>query len=286
MQFGQFVQPHLVDFFGCHPRGGARTQSPSVKFVAARPRPHACIHRGFRSLRLQLGDLFFERGSNPVAGNLFSVAADLPQACQALYANVAGPAVTLRPADFTDFPEAINHSINTKGCLCFEELANKPKEFGYLRITMDPNMGDSPGSPFVLEIWPAGHGSPIHDHGDACAVIKVLDGTIRVKWFPGLSPDIETPYGQVDLTEGDVTFLTPRAYQIHQLFNPATDNRMTATIQCYRYADEDTVHYEYFDYVEGGVIKQFTPDSDWEYLKFKALIHAEWTAHKTALAAV
>ena len=221
-----------------------------------------------------------------IAGNLFSVAADLPQACQALYANVAGPAVTLRPADFTDFPEAINHSINTKGCLCFEELASKPKEFGYLRITMDPNMGDSPGSPFVLEIWPAGHGSPIHDHGDACAVIKVLDGTIRVKWFPGLSPDIETPYGQVDLTEGDVTFLTPRAYQIHQLFNPATDNRMTATIQCYRYADEDTVHYEYFDYVEGGVIKQFTPDSDWEYLKFKALIHAEWTAHKTALAAV
>lgn len=217
-----------------------------------------------------------------IAGNLFSVAADLPQACQALYANVAGPGVTLRPGDFPDFPEAINHSINTKGCLCFEELANKPKEFGYLRITMDPNMGDSPGSPFVLEIWPAGHGSPIHDHGDACAVIKVLEGTIRVKWFPGLSPDIETPYGQVDLTEGDVTFLTPRAYQIHQLFNPATDNRMTATIQCYRYADDDTVHYEFFDYVEGGVIKHFTPDSDWEYLQFKALIHAEWTAHKAS----
>lgn len=216
-----------------------------------------------------------------IAGNLYSVVADLPQACQALYANVAGPAVTLRPADFPDFPEAINHSINTPGGLCQKRLEEKGQEFGYLRITMDPNMGDSPGSPYVLEIWPAQHGSPIHDHGDACAVIKVLDGTIRVKWFPGLSPDIDTPYGQVDLTAGDVTFLTPRAYQIHQLFNPDEQKRMTATIQCYRYPDEDTVHYEFFDYVEDGVIKQFTPDSDWEYLEFKALIRKEWEARKT-----
>ncbi|ATQ43468.1 hypothetical protein CSW64_14140 [Caulobacter mirabilis] len=213
-----------------------------------------------------------------IAENLFSVAADLPQACQALYANVAGPSVTLRPKDFPEFPEAINYSINTPGGLCYRKLDEKPKQFGYLRITMDPNLGDSPGSPYVLEIWPAQHGSPIHDHGDACAVIKVLEGTIRVKWFPGLSPDIEVPFGQVDLTEGDVTFLTPRAYQIHQLFNPDDRKRMTATIQCYRYPADDTVHYEYFDYVEDGVIKQFTPDSDWEYLEFKALIRKEWDA--------
>lgn len=34
--------------------------------------------------------------------------------------------------------------------------------------------GDSPGVPYVLEIWPAGHFSPIHDHGDSNAVIKVV----------------------------------------------------------------------------------------------------------------
>ena len=51
---------------------------------------------------------------------------------------------------------------------------------------------------------------------------------------------------------------------------------MTATTQCYRYPDDDTVPWEYFDYIEGDEIKQFTPNSDWEYLEFRVLIRAEW----------
>ena len=52
---------------------------------------------------------------------------------------------------------------------------------------------------------------------------------------------------------------------------------MTATIQCYRYPDNDTIHWEYFDYIDGDQkIKHFTPNSDWEYIEFRALIRAEW----------
>ena len=52
---------------------------------------------------------------------------------------------------------------------------------------------------------------------------------------------------------------------------------MTATIQCYRYPNEDTVHYEYFDYLDDEQRRrQFMPDSDWDYLVFKELIRQEW----------
>ena len=37
--------------------------------------------------------------------------------------------------------------------------------------------------PYVLEIWPGGNGSPIHNHGGACAIIKVLFGCLSVNLF-------------------------------------------------------------------------------------------------------
>ena len=209
--------------------------------------------------------------------NLNSVITDLPPACQQLYETVAGRGITITPPDFPDFPQAIQHSILTPGCICYEELKKKDPAFGYLRVTIDGNLGDSPGQPYVLEIWPAGNGSPIHNHGRACAIIHVLYGQIEVSLFPALSPTILTPWGKVTFNTGDVTFLTPDYYQIHQLNNPLPkDGAFCATIQSYRYPDEDHVHYEYFDYIENGQVKQFTPDSDWTYLDFKRLIEQEW----------
>lgn len=214
-----------------------------------------------------------------LANNSATVAADLPNACQRLYANVSGVGVNLHPADFPEFAQAIQYSIVTPGALCNKKLQEKDPIFGYLRVTIDTNQGDSPGQPYVLEIWPAGSRSPIHDHGEACAVIKVLSGQIQVSWFAALSPDISQPWGSAIMHAGGITFLTPDYYQIHQLHNPSpkTGGEFCATIQCYRYPDYDTIHYEYFDYIEDGTVKQFLPDSDWSYLDFKALIQAEWT---------
>jgi len=126
---------------------------------------------------------------------------------------------------------------------------------------------------------PAGNGSPIHDHGRACAVIKVLHGQIQVSWFSALSPAIGQPWGSTVAHAGEVTFLTPDYYQIHRLFNPSPKGgSFCATIQCYRYPDDDLRHYEYFDYIEDGHVKQFLPDSDWTYLAFKEAIRQEWQA--------
>lgn len=38
--------------------------------------------------------------------------------------------------------------------------------------------GSCAGIPFVLEIWPAGHNSPIHNHGNAYGIVRVLHGDI------------------------------------------------------------------------------------------------------------
>jgi hypothetical protein len=211
--------------------------------------------------------------------NADSVIADLPAACQQLYATVAGRGMTITPPDFPDFPQAIQRSILTPGCICYQKLAEKDPQFGYLRVTIDGNLGDSPGQPYVLEIWPAGNGSPIHNHGRACAIIKVLHGQIQVSLFAALSPALQVPWKQVTFAAGDVTFLSPDYYQIHQLFNPLPKGEdFCATIQSYRYPDSDHAHYEYFDYIDGSTIQQFTPDSDWEYLEFKRLIRQEWDA--------
>jgi hypothetical protein len=116
---------------------------------------------------------------------IYTTPANLPAACQTLYGNVAGPEIVLDITDFPYFSKAIQRSVSTKGLLGHTLLEAKSKEFGpedfsatYLRITLGYNLGDSPGIPYVLEIWPSGHYSPIHDHGDANAVIKVCAETL------------------------------------------------------------------------------------------------------------
>jgi hypothetical protein len=45
------------------------------------------------------------------------------------------------------------------------------------------------------------------------------------------------------------------------------------------YEGNDTSHYDYFDYIDAtGVAKQYEPDSDMDFLAFKALIKQEWAA--------
>ncbi|AKT42168.1 hypothetical protein [Chondromyces crocatus] len=222
-----------------------------------------------------------------IAANRCTTIANLDQASQVLYGTVAGAGITLDTADFPEFSAAIDRSIMTPGLWCFEKLKSKAEEFGgkpdplktYLRITIGPNQGDSPGSPYVLEIWPGGHYSPIHNHGKASAIIKVLHGQIWVELYPQLSPQVLDYYVEAAFQQGDVTFLSPRFYQVHKLINRNPPGRMTATIQCYRYPEDDTRHYEYFDYLDGNnAVQHFQPDSDSEFAAFKSLMRKEWAA--------
>jgi hypothetical protein len=211
-----------------------------------------------------------------------TVVENLTPECQTLYANVAGREFVLDGPDFPEFSQAIEASIADEKGWCHTTLEHKATEFGkydlektYLRITMGENQGESPGIPFVMEIWPPGHYSPIHNHGGADAVIRVLHGEIGVSLFRMLSPHHEKPFAEVSFSKDDVTWITPRLNQTHQLKNHSRDTTCV-TIQCYAYAESDVTHYPYFDYLDGTGIAQFPPNSDMGYLEFKEQMRHEW----------
>ncbi|GIL83853.1 hypothetical protein Vretimale_10873 [Volvox reticuliferus] len=226
----------------------------------------------------------------------YTFSADLPEACQVLYKNVAGANMLLDD----ELAAAISYSIVTKDMTLNKKLEEKSKDFGYLRVTLGNERGDGPGIPYVLEIWPGGSRSPIHNHGNVCAVIKVLHGEIQVNVYNKLTELLEhkkedpsrvsstalntgnpAPITAVHLSKGDVTWMDSNWYQCHQLINPAKDRgSFCATIQCYKYEDQDRVVWPGFDYIEGmghdSLVHLFRPDSDFTYGDMKLIVLEEY----------
>ena len=118
------------------------------------------------------------------------------------------------PYSIPRLSDAINYSISTEGKILNEKLKEKGKDHGmsYLRVTLGPNRGSSPGVPYVLEIWPANSESPIHNHGNAYAVIKVLHGAIKVTIYNKTwnSEDKQQELTSFTAKQEDVTWISPK----------------------------------------------------------------------------
>ena len=189
------------------------------------------------------------------------------------------------PEDVTGvlLSDAIRYSIDTPGCLLNKKLEEKACEFGsfeknktYLRVTLGHSLGKSPGISYVLELWPKGHYSPIHNHGNANAVIKVLFGSIHIQIFNKHVHIADTlPLKEFDAHEGDITWINRNWYQTHKLVN--TSNDYCATIQCYNYDADDTTHWPYFDYVSNNsTIEEFLPKSDFKFREMREKVLNEY----------
>jgi len=218
-----------------------------------------------------------------IASNKFLPKSHLAPMAETLYDCIGWKSFSLNTEDFPDFCKAIEYSIATPGLWCHETLKKKAGEFGkpnlletYLRITLGANNGESPGIPYVMEIWPPQHYSPVHNHAAAHAIIRVLHGTIHVKLFPFLSKDVVDPFAAVDFKKDEITWISPTLNQTHQLTN-LSHTTTCITIQCYMYPANDRTHYDYFDYIDAaGKVQQYEPDSDMDYLKFKQRMKEEW----------
>ncbi|TCM07477.1 cysteine dioxygenase family protein [Sphingomonas sp. PP-CC-3G-468] len=211
-----------------------------------------------------------------------AVPGNLTPTCRQLYDNVAGESFRLDTPDFPEFAQAIRESLKAADGWCRKTLERKADEFGtpdpdktYLRITLGQNQGDSPGVPFVMEIWPVGHYSPIHDHGGAEAVIKVLHGAINVDLYRMLSPHHQQPFSTAVFETNDVAWISSRLNQVHKLVNRG-ELEPCITIQCYLYAETNEAHWPYFDYLAKSKIAHFDPNSDDDYVSFKARMKEEW----------
>lgn len=221
-------------------------------------------------------------------GNDYTFSASLPSYCLELYSNVTAPNVDLDWAptasgkDKYQLSDAIRHSLK-KGLLC-EKLKSKVDQFGsleetYLRVTLGVNRGSSPGIPYVLEIWPKDHGSPIHNHGNSYAVIKVVHGGLTIKVFNKHADNDETPeLMKFDVRKGDVTWISPNWFQTHKLWNYTDD--YCATIQCYQYGSNDKTDWPFFDYVsDTSEICEFRPDTDYTFHEMRKLVMKEFTEY-------
>jgi hypothetical protein len=230
-----------------------------------------------------------------IASGNYMPKANLSRVGQKLYDCISGKAFTLNTPEFPDFTQAIEYSIRTPGLWCYKKLREKSREFNpdkpdlsetYLRITLGENNGESPGIPYVMEIWPVGHYSPIHSHANATAIIRVLNGEINVSLYAFLCEGIK-PFGVSTFKENDVTWISPTLNQTHQLKNMETNTYTCITIQCYMYNAKDDSHYDYFDYLDAdGGTQQYEPDSDMDFLEFKKKIKEEWDARTKSVEVV
>ena len=215
-----------------------------------------------------------------LGNNNFVLSASLPTTCQELYANISSPDVAFNwPYSSPRLSDAINYSINTKGKILYEKLKEKSQNDGmsYLRVTLGSNRGSSPGIPYVLEIWPANSESPIHNHGNAYAVITVLHGSIKVTIYNKTWNDENTQQALKSFTakHGDVTWISPNWFQTHKLTNES-NQLYCATIQCYKYGCEEELMWPYFDYLDGKTVKEFLPDSDFDFMQLRTILRPPW----------
>ncbi|XP_021364309.1 uncharacterized protein LOC110457385 isoform X2 [Mizuhopecten yessoensis] len=215
----------------------------------------------------------------------YMLTGSLPPACKELYENIRNCELNWPPeVDDVLLSDAIRFSIETEGCLLYEKLKSKAGEFGegsgkeetYLRVTLGHSLGNSPGIPYVLEIWPSGHYSPIHNHGNANAVIKVLFGEINISIYNKQTTEPDAvPMKTFNAYAGDVTWINRNWFQTHKLWNNTTD--FCATIQCYDYDAGDTTHWPYFDYVsENSTIEEFLPNSDFTFKDMRQKVLVEY----------
>jgi hypothetical protein len=214
--------------------------------------------------------------------NSFVLLSRLDKPCQSLYHDMVG--WEFQDDTFPHLYEAIERSIRNESGWAYKKLKEKASRFGasnsratYLRITVGFNTGTSPGVPYVLEIWPPGHHSPIHAHANTYGIIRVLYGEINVKLYRTLDLKKTKPIHQTTIYENQVTWLSPGLNQIHKLENKSP-NKTCITIQAYEYISAEVSHYEYFDYIDnsGLVIDKFDPVSDLDYSEFKNRMIAEW----------
>ena len=222
-----------------------------------------------------------------LSDNKYMLSANLPPTCRELYQNVISANVALDwPHSTPKLSDAIDYSIRTKGKILHEKLKEKDHGNGmsYLRITLGCHRGSSPGIPYVLEIWPPKSQSPIHNHGSAYAVIKVLHGSIKVINYNKTWKDEANQEELSSFTAsiGDITWMSPNWFQTHKLKNESED-QFCATIQCYKYGDSDDIQWPYFNFLDGESVEDFLPNSDFDFEKLRNDLLKEYNAdHRVA----
>lgn len=176
--------------------------------------------------------------------------------------------VTLSPEE----EEAIRYSLK-HGFLSKREGAKNKQ--AYIRIDC---FGADVKSPCVLEIWPGGCYSPIHEHAGATGIIKGLVGRVDVMLYEQklLEPALKK-VGMLTLSKGDTGWLSQsygkQLYQIHQVYCPMAEDDYAATFHIYINWQKET-----FSYCENN-----EENSNCQQKEFVTVSHYHWHDLKSIL---
>lgn len=133
-------------------------------------------------------------------------------------------------------PPYIRVAASGKGDFDDDAEENLAKKSGLLTAAGQEHKGDY-GSPVVLEIWPAGHYSPIHSHGDSTGIIYCLTGQIDVMVYDRLDWNAGK-VGLLTLTPGQCAWLTDQRFAVHKVYCPMAEGGYAATFHVYLNQDE------------------------------------------------
>ena len=253
----------------------------------------------------------FQFKTRPLAGNLpplvkdsstvtlfdldrgqYTFSDDLPTASQQLYNIVKGCELEYPENPAIKLSDAIRYSMNTKGRCLYEIMEDKKKGpyytegHVYIRVTMGPDMLTAPGSQFVLELWPSGNESAVHNHGSACAIIKILFGRMKISIYNKLPNPVPkkccfAPLMTFDAKQGDFTWMDENWYQTHKLENITDD--FCATLNSYRYRSDDSMQWPGLDYIqeEEGHQETLHNTSDITFRKMREKVLREYAEYLT-----
>ena len=172
--------------------------------------------------------------------------------------------------------EAIRVSLNSPNGALRRLLEMKAVRDGvhdpktaYIRVDC---FGKRIQSPCLLEIWPGGHHSPIHEHANSTGLMKGVFGRVDIMLYEGLAARTKE-VALLSMTPERCSWMSPDHYQAHKVYCPMDEHDFAATFHIYTDTQSDVFRYR--EEQAPHRIAEFVTESDIAWGQFyKALTEA------------
>ncbi|HLQ91320.1 MAG TPA: hypothetical protein VK148_14945 [Xanthobacteraceae bacterium] len=172
--------------------------------------------------------------------------------------------------------ESIRSSLNSRNGALRRLLEMKADRSGvkdskstYIRVDC---FGKRIQSPCLLEIWPGGHHSPIHEHANSIGLMKGVFGRVDIMLYESLAA-APKKLALLSMTADRCSWMSPEHYQAHKVYCPMDQNDFAATFHIYTETKSNV--FKYREEQAPHRINEFVTESDISWGEFyKALTDA------------
>lgn len=138
--------------------------------------------------------------------------------------------------------EAIRRSLRTGALRKIVEDKGKGDDFPEMAYVRVDCYSKAIQTPCVLEIWPGGHYSFMHEHSNSSGIVFGLAGRVDAMVYEKLDWNAKK-LGLVSIDRGQAAWLNRSTFQVHKLFCPLPPDEYAATFHIYTGCDDDIFRY-------------------------------------------